>query len=53
MTGYYSQAMTVGRIKVLVLTQLYGVDELKWTSKAAGMVNKQGDVSLMGDSFKT
>lgn len=53
MTRHYSQAMTVGQIKVLVLTQLCGLDELKWTSKAGGMVKKEGEVSLIGDSWKT
>lgn len=33
MTRQYSQAMTSGQINVLVQAQLYGVDELKWTSK--------------------
>lgn len=31
MTRQQSQAMTAGQINVLVWTQLYGSDELKWT----------------------
>ena len=52
-TGQHSQAMTVGQINVLVQTRLYGVDELKWTSEAAGTLEKEGDVTLMGDSCST
>lgn len=53
MTRHCSQAMAVGQTKVLLLTQLCGLDEVKWTSKARGEVEKEGDVSLIGDAWKT
>lgn len=40
LTRQYSQAVTVGQINVLLQTQLYAVDEVKWTSNAASTVKK-------------